>query len=254
MVCIVIGIGCLIILEDNYENIKLGIEELKKINVVPTGFAAPFGEWNEELNQSLEELNFKYSSEFSYAYDCFPLYPEVKNSFSKVLQLPIHPLSFGRLRWGGHDDEAMLNYFINIIEQKLTLQEPVILYTHPGEERLNILNEIFRKINIFNIPILTFNDFYDWWIKRTSLKWNAELIDDNISINRNSEENIFWVRTFYPNKEVYLAPLISNDLKVEKIENAKIKIDYKVSPNEIRKTTSRMLRHDILFKYRKLKQ
>ncbi len=135
--------------KDNYENIKLGVEDLKKINTKPNGFAGPFGEWNDELNKSLEALDFNYSSEFSYTYDCFPFYPVTNNSFSKILQIPIHPLSFGRLRWGGHTDEAMLKYFINIIEQKLMLQEPIILYTHPSEERLNILNEIFKKINSF---------------------------------------------------------------------------------------------------------
>ena len=239
---------------DNYENIKLGIEDLKTINSEPIGFAAPFGEWNEDLNKSLEELDFNYSSEFSYAYDCFPFYPVTNNSFGKILQIPIHPLSFGRLKWGGHTDEGMLNYFLNIIEQKLALQEPIILYTHPGEERLNILDEIFKKINSLNIPILTFEKFYEWWNKRITLKWEAEFINGEIKINKNSEENIFWVRTSFPNQEVYLAPIASKDLKMKKIENAKFKIDYKTTPNEIRKTSSRMMRHDILFKYRKSKQ
>ncbi len=75
-----------------------------------------------------------------------------------------------------------------------------------------------------------------------------------MKLNGNLDENIFWVRTSFPNKEVYLAPLKSKDLKIKKIENAKLKIDYKISPNEIRKTSLRMMRHDILFKYRKLKQ
>ncbi len=232
----------------------MGIEKLKNINPSPIGYVAPFGEWNEELNQSLEELDFKYSSEFSYAYDSFPFYPFAKNSISKVLQIPIHPLSFGRLKWSGHNDDGMLCYFLNIIEQKLSLQEPIILYTHPGEKRLNILDKIFKKINSLNIPILTFSDFYDWWIKRASLKWEAELIDGEIKIKTESNENIFWLRTFYPNKEIYLAPLNGNDLKVMKIENANSKVEYKISPNEMRKTSLRMIRHDMLFKYRKSKQ
>lgn len=240
--------------QENYENTKLGIECLKNINPSPIGYVAPFGEWNEELNQSLEELGFKYSSEFSYAYDALPFYPGTKNSLSKVLQIPIHPFSFGRLFRGGHTDEEMLKYFLDIIEQKLALQEPIILYTHPSEERLNILNEIFQKINSLIIPNLTFSDFYDWWIKRDSLKWEVELLNGDIKIKTDSNENIFWLRTLYPNKEVYLAPLKSNGLKVKKIENAKLNIDYKISPNEMRKTTLRMIKHDILFKYRKSKQ
>ena len=148
----------------------------------------------------------------------------------------------------------MLKYFLDIIEQKLALQEPIILYTHPSEERLNILNDIFEKINSLIIPNLAFSDYYDWWIKRDSLKWEAELLNGDIKIKSDSNENIFWLRTFYPNKEVYLAPLKSNGLKVKKIENAKLNIDYKISPNEIRKTTLRMFKHDILFKYRKSKQ
>lgn len=240
--------------QDNFKNIKKGINILNKAGVIPVGFAAPFGEWNEELGKSLEELDFNYSSEFSYAYDCFPIYPFMQNSFSKVLQIPIHPLSFGRLKWGGHNDDGMLNYYLEIVEQKLALQEPIVLYTHPGEERLDILDKIFKKINSLNIPILTFEKFYKWWIKRNSLKWEAEIVDADIKIQGNSDENIFWIRTFYPNKEVYLAPLKSNNLKTRKIENSKLEIDFKISPNELRKTSSRMIRNDILFKYRKLKQ
>ncbi len=240
--------------KENYENTKLGIEKLKNINPSPIGYVAPFGEWNEELNQSLEELGFKYSSEFSYAYDSLPFYSVIKNSISSVLQIPIHPFSFGRLNRGGHTDEAMLKYFLNTIEQKLALQEPIILYTHPSEERLKILNEIFQNINSLIIPNLTFGDFYVWWNKRASLKWEAEIIDGNIKIKEDSNENDFWLRTIFPNKEVYLAPLKSNDLKIKEIENANLKIEYKISPNEMRKTSLRMIKHDILFKYRKSKQ
>ena len=59
--------------EENFSNINSGREIIKKISGESVGFAAPFGEWNEELNQALEDLDFKYSSEFSYAYDCFPI-------------------------------------------------------------------------------------------------------------------------------------------------------------------------------------
>ncbi len=111
-----------------------------------------------------------------------------------------------------------------------------------------------KKLILLNIPILTFEKFYEWWNNRITLKWEAEFINGEIKINKNSEDNIFWVRTSFPNKEVYLAPISSKDLKMRKIENAKFKIDYKTTPNEIRKTSSRMMRHDILFKYRKSKQ
>ncbi len=238
----------------NYENIKRGLEILNQINSDVKGSAAPFGEWNYEFCKALENLNFNYSSEFSYAYDCLPMFPFTKNNFSKVLQIPIHPLSFGRLKWGGNSDSEMLNYFYKVIDEKIILNEPIILYTHPAEERLNILDKIFKKINSLNIPDFTFSEIYEWWNKRLSLKWHAEFIDQNIKISSNINGEKFWLRVFYPDKKTYLSPLSSKTYKDKIIDNTALQINYNHSPKELRRTSARMIWHDLLFKYRKSKQ
>lgn len=237
----------------NYENIIKGIEILSKAGISPLGFAAPYGEWNERLNKAVADCNFQYSSEFGYAYDCLPFFPYFDSKFSTVMQIPIHPMSVGRLRWGGHNEDSMLKYFFSIIEEKISLQEPIALYTHPGEEKFRLLEEIFRKINSYNVKSVTFIEFSDWWKERISFKWEAAYQDGEIKLRYEKENNRIWVRIVLPGGEVFLSPI--NDLnKKIKIEEARLTKDYKVPPYNLRKKTFRMIRHDILSKYRKLKQ
>ncbi|HVO76180.1 MAG TPA: polysaccharide deacetylase family protein, partial [Ignavibacteriaceae bacterium] len=84
----------------NYENISQGLKRLKKIDIRPAGFAAPYGEFNNAIGKVINDMDFVYSSEFGFAYDSLPFYPYLDNSYSRTLQIPIHPVSIGRLYWG----------------------------------------------------------------------------------------------------------------------------------------------------------
>ena len=102
--------------EDNYYNILKADKKLKKCEINATGFAAPFGEWNSSLDKTLQKLELEYSSEFALDYDDLPFYPYYNNEFSKVLQIPIHPISLGRLRRSHFNENEMLQYYINLIK------------------------------------------------------------------------------------------------------------------------------------------
>lgn len=239
--------------QKNYENIKKGIKVLSKAGIHPTGFAAPYGEWNEQLGKAVEDCNFQYSSEFGYAYDCLPFFPYFNSKFSTVLQIPIHPMSFGRLAWGGHNEGGMLEYFFNVIEEKISLQEPIALYSHPREEKFYLLGLMFQKINSYNIKSVTFKEFSNWWKERISFKWEAEYIDGEIKLNHEKQNDRIWVRIFLPDQEIFLAPIDDVNEKIN-IEEAGLTVEYKTYPDELRRKTFRMIRHDILSRYRKLKQ
>ncbi|MFZ0454503.1 MAG: polysaccharide deacetylase family protein [Ignavibacteriaceae bacterium] len=249
----------------NVENIKKGLTILENAGIKPEGYAAPYGEWNKTIAKAADNFNFFYSSEFGFAYDTLPLYPFYNSSFSKALQIPIHPVSAGRLHWGGHSEENMIKYFFSIVEQKLFLDEPIVFYTHPFEKRLNVFEKIFEKINSYNrnysirndslnrkIPILNFSEYAEWWKKRISVKWNAEEKDGEIFISaENSDESIRFMAV-YPSGERFILSAIRNE-KI-KAEEKKDELQLSINPHELRKKTFQMIKYDIIGTIRKLKQ
>ena len=104
--------------EDNYDNNQRADNRLKRCGINGIGFAAPFGEWNTSLDKALQKLELEYSSEFALNYDDLPFYPNNNNKFSSVLQIPIHPISLGRLRRSHFTEDEMLQYFLGIINEK----------------------------------------------------------------------------------------------------------------------------------------
>jgi len=242
--------------KNNFEDIKKGLDIFKSEGINPKGYAAPFGEWNKEIGQALSDLNFYYSSEFGYYYDSLPVYPYFNNSFSKVLQIPIHPISAGRLYWGGHSDDEMIKYFEDVILQKLKLNEPIILYTHPAEKRFHIFGSIFKKINELKIPNLSLNDYAEWWKKRDAINFDANYNNGEIKIEANKSDPSIWIKISHPNKDVYLSQL-STPLNLKentRLSRVDLENNYHPDPQKLRRTTLRMRWHDILHKYRKMKQ
>ena len=62
------------------------------------------------IRVEFEDMDFEYSSEFTLDYDDLPFFPYLKDGFSKVLQIPIHPISLGRLRRSHFSKNEMLKY------------------------------------------------------------------------------------------------------------------------------------------------
>ena len=235
----------------NEEDIKTGLKILESTGIKPKGYAAPYGKWNKTIASLIDDFNFSYSSEFDFAYDTLPLYPYYNSSFSKALQIPIHPVSVGRLYWGGHSEENMVKYFFSIIEQKLFLDEPIIFYTHPFEKRLNVFEKIFEKIHSFKIPILTLSEYAEWWKKRLDVKWNAEEKDGEVLITSdNSDESIRWMASYPSGEKIILS---TNQDKI-KLDEKKDEIQLGINPHELRKKTLQMIKYDILGVIRKIKQ
>lgn len=239
---------------DNFSDISKGLNILKRIGQDVKGYAAPFGEWNNNLCKALGDKKFNYSSEFAYAYDALPLFPYCDDNLSGVLQVPIHPVSPGRLYWGGHDDNGIFNYYNKIIDEKLNLYDPLFLYTHPAEKRFSIFDKIFSKINSLNIPSITFNNYAEWWKKRNSTKFMSTFEDGKININAGQADNSIWKRIVFTNGEVFLSQLNDNlNVKMKKIDLPKYDPCLEDKLKSIKTTTLRMLWHDYLFRYRKMK-
>jgi len=197
----------------DYENINLGLSKLKENNIITSGFVSPYGEWNPQLGKIFEELNFKYSSEFCLDYDNFPFYPYFDERFSKVLQIPVHPISPGRLRRSHFSESEMIQYYYYLIKHQKLLLEPIVVYHHPAHQKFNVIEKLFMKIEEQNIWKADFSEFADWWEKRSRIRLNQKLVGDKIISESNKED--FFIRINVDknyalvkyNKEISLADL-----------------------------------------------
>jgi peptidoglycan/xylan/chitin deacetylase (PgdA/CDA1 family) len=237
--------------KENYENFNKGLQILKKAGISPKGVASPFGEWNRSYDNVISDLGLIYSSEFSCSYDNFPHFLANENSVSKVLQIPIHPISFGRLNRGGYTDNEMLNYFMEVIEKKISLNEPVILYTHPSEDRMDILEKIFNKINESNLPSLTFSQYAEWWKARNSINWQAYVQDGEVRISTENKDRSFWFYVKNPDGKNYISPLLENCYEKQTKTTSDFNYASEINPSSLRKFNWQMFKDDILFLIRK---
>ena len=218
-------------LNKNKTNIKNGLLKLKQLKINNlNGFAAPFGDWNESLDNAIKNI-FSYSSEFGFDYDNFPSYPIIKNKFSKILQLPVHPISIGRLNRSHFTEDEMINYYLRIINMKYLNKEPIILYFHPNNKHFSVIEKIFKKIKILNIKIMTMYDYYSFWTERIQNKPKIQLQNQTVFFNN---EN-YNVEILLKNSSAIVSSkkeLLLSNIKFKKIKFFKTPKDIKKIKNK----------------------
>lgn len=164
----------------NETNIEKALHLLQKTGFSCSGYAAPYGLWSEKLNSVCEKFGFQYSSEFSYIYDALPIRAVFKNHISSVLQIPIHPICIGSLIRAKANHRDIIDYFTNEFQRQMMHCNPLIFYDHVLHKQSSILTELFQQINSFNIPVLTFSEYSDWWNIRENSDFSASLNAGNI--------------------------------------------------------------------------
>ncbi len=207
----------------NFDHFTPALEKLQENGITAKGFAAPFGDWNEALGQVIEDLGFEYSSEFALDYDDVPFYPFFNDHFSLVLQIPIHPISIGRLRRSHFTDKEMIKYYKKVIDYNFSHNLPAIIYHHPHHKRLNVIEEIFSYIKTKNVWNPTLLDFSLWWKKRTENNFSCSFTHDLITVNSSDQDMCYKIitedgstATIQPNRENKLDDL--NFTKAEPIQ------------------------------------
>lgn len=194
----------------NRNNIEKGKELLKNAGIEPIGFAGPFGEWNENLAQVLEDLGFEYSSEFALAYDDLPSYPIKAVKKSKVLQIPIHPICVGRLLQAGLDFNQIFVYFRRYIDFCYQAREPIMIYDHPHRihQIPQVFDIIFKKIkSMKNIWLTNFTQFRQWWQQREAITYDATIEKEQLKVMTNSDNPIFSLHIVSPSGQETFVPL-----------------------------------------------
>ncbi|MGQ9678935.1 MAG: hypothetical protein ACUVUD_06635 [bacterium] len=171
-------------LHRNKMNLLKGKEILNQIGIIPVGAAAPFGVWNENLQRALEELGFKYSSEFGYSYDDIPGRPLVNGKLSSVLQIPVHPISLGRLAEMKLSRKDIFEYYRQIIDLQCARGEPCFLYDHP--KWIVHYYDVLKDVLEYGVERCgswsTFTDYYRWWEIRESVSYEIKIEEEGFNL------------------------------------------------------------------------
>ena len=162
--------------EANRRNLERAHRILRSFGFEPSGFAGPHGRWSPDLDDALEDLGYLFSSDFQLGYDDFPFYPWKGDRFSRILQIPMHPVCEGLfLEAGVSDTRAIGEYFARIIAARLDAGELAIAYGHP-ERRLGRMPEVLRMLAdvVAARPLVwraTFSELARWWRWRAEQSW-----------------------------------------------------------------------------------
>ncbi len=169
--------------ESNRRNLETAHRLLLGDGICAEGFAAPSGRWNAGLDDVLEELGYIYSSDFQLHYDDWPAFPWRGDRFSRVLQVPIHPVCEGLFLECGCDDPQVISaYLRSMLKHKIASGEPAFLYGHT-ERRLGRFPQIVQDLAEAvaaepGIWRTTLTEFARWWTVRASVRWSLARNED----------------------------------------------------------------------------
>lgn len=247
----------------NREDIEKGLGILRGAGIEPQGYAAPFGEWHPALGKAIQDLGFQYSSEFAAGYDDVPFFPwpgerrpSDGDAFSTVLQVPIHPVSIGRLRGSGYrDPEKMAEYYRQVIIEKTIQREPVFFYHHPGHGHFEVIARVFEEIRQRNIPVLSPGEHARWWKRRDALHWEAHFENGQVNFASKDGDASVWICADFPGGETFLAPISATTLaNARRLDPPEEKSLLQRDARLLRKYHWRMLAGDVLWAYGKWKR
>jgi hypothetical protein len=154
----------------NYANFAKAKKILEAVGLHPEGLAVPYGIWTPSLAAVTRELGFRYSSEFSFAYDTLPLAPATASEVYGVLQVPIHPICVGSLRQVGYSQRQMQVYFAMIAEMKMRRHEPLLFYHHPSHQGWDTVKSIFGWAGKKGVVPMTLGGYARWWEERGKVR------------------------------------------------------------------------------------
>ncbi|MEM2241048.1 MAG: hypothetical protein QXU09_03390 [Thermoproteota archaeon] len=130
----------------------------------PLGFASPEFKWTTETLRLLDELGFKYGSDFRAE---APFKPLIGGKAYKTLQIPVTLPNLEELSWAGLSDAKAVKAIIKSINAKIKAGGLAVLLIHPSYEVLwkkRQLEAILDYVheNRDKLWITTMGEIADW--------------------------------------------------------------------------------------------
>ncbi|MBI2427753.1 MAG: hypothetical protein HYV29_02985 [Ignavibacteriales bacterium] len=224
----------------NRENFEKALHLLKEKDLTIHGMSVPTGAWSNNIGTIVQDLQFKYSSEFAYDYDNIPSFPYLDRGFSSAVQLPVHPVCIGTLLREGYRSGDMVKYFKDIVDRKILLKEPICLYHHPTHRCNEVFDEVFQYINAQNILCLSYNEYAEWWKRRDHFEFAGDY--DGVKLKANvSHPHDTWIRISMPNGSETIVPP-ADEILLDAIQFEKKQDTFQI-PNDIMRTRSFSMKH-----------
>jgi len=222
-------------LEHNLGNLKAGLEIMHHAGFKPLGAVGPFGHWNEPLDQALEQSGVKYSSEFCRAYDDFPFYPLLSSGVSKVMQIPVHPICFGRLLQAKLKPDAIAHYFAGHFNARYAGGETLFIYDHPHRiaENATTFDAIFKLVSgAKDIWLTTLTEFFEWWVTRSSVEF--EVLADKGILSVEAGYDIDQALHIVDGDREALVPMMGREFEPDEINWQPIRRKYPYKPEMLK--------------------
>ncbi|HEV3121764.1 MAG TPA: hypothetical protein VGY53_07670, partial [Isosphaeraceae bacterium] len=113
----------------------------------------------------------------------WPFFPWLGNRFSRVLQIPVHPVCDGLfLDAGASDGHPIADYLKCVVRSKIDMGEPAFVYGHP-ERRLGrfpevvcaLAEEVRDRRLVWKVAL---TEFAHWWLWRGAQRWSVTERED----------------------------------------------------------------------------
>lgn len=130
----------------------------------PLGFASPEFKWTAETLRLLDELGFKYGSDFRAD---APFKPVINGLTLKTIQIPVTLPNLEELSWAGLSDNEALKAILKSLEAKINSGRLAVLLIHPSYEALwkrRQLETVLRHVaeNRGKLWITTMDKIAEW--------------------------------------------------------------------------------------------
>jgi peptidoglycan/xylan/chitin deacetylase (PgdA/CDA1 family) len=228
--------------ERNLQNLRAGLEIMNEAGLKPVGFVGPYGHWNAALNQALEQTGIKYSSEFGRAYDDFPFYPILEGGLAKVLQIPVHPMCFGRLLQAHLKHDALLSYYKDYFRLRYAGGETLFLYDHPHRiaQNFDTYDAIFKMVGkASDVWQTTLSDFAKWWTTRNDIEFDVWGEKGIITVEAEYDPSVA-IHVIEDEREA-LIPMMSKEFEADDLSWHAVKRTYPFKPEMLK--TRKLGRH-----------
>jgi hypothetical protein len=203
--------------EKLFNNFNTARNQLRNTGFDISGLAVPYGSWSKLIGEVTEELGFLYASDFSFSYDDLPSYPLLDEGFSRVLQIPVHPITPASLLYVKNDAASITTYYCDLINRKLSNDDPLFFYGHSSviAHAPGILEDIIAAIKESgNIWTGSYRQFYDWWKQRESTGFSHSVKQSRLQFESVPDSPRNFIRIISPGDDETIVPMeASIDLK-----------------------------------------